>query len=187
MTQSETVEARASSFVGRFAAAARAVDRLLMRLVMAAAATLLVAAACISMWQVITRFAFQDPATWTEVTARALIIWMVYLGLAVAVRTGALMCVEYLYTRCHGRHRAILVCVIAGVTLGVLLVMVVAGYDMAHRVRFQSLAGIVDPVFGERISISWLYAAVPVGAVLSLFGLLGRTIDQLIDATREDG
>ena len=164
---------------GRLARLLFRVDRLLMHAVLVAAAVLLAAAACISLWQVVTRFAFGDPSSWSEVSARVLIIWMVYLGLAVALRTGALMSVEYLYARCRGRRRAALVWVIAAVTFGVLLVMMVAGCGMAYRVRFQSLAGVLNPITGRRASISWLYAAVPVGAVLGLVGLVARTADQL--------
>ena len=74
-------------------------------------------------------------------------------------------------------RRRILVAVIFGLCLGVLLVMVWTGWEMAHRVRFQKIAGVVDPFTGGRISISWLYAALPVGAVLAIVGLTARTVE----------
>lgn len=152
-------------------------DRLLMRTVMIAATALLVLAASVSLWQVITRFALEDPSTWSEVASRSLVIWMVYLGMAVALRTGSLMTVEFLFEISSGVRRRILVAVIFGLCLGVLLVMVWTGWEMAHRVRFQKIAGVVDPFTGGRISISWLYAALPVGAVLAIVGLTARTVE----------
>lgn len=152
-------------------------DRLLMRTVLIVATALLVLAASVSLWQVITRFALEDPSTWSEVASRSLIIWMVYLGMAVALRTGALMTVEFLFEISSGARRKVLIAVITGLCLGVLLVMAWTGWEMAHRVRFQSVAGVVDPIHGQRISIAWLYAALPVGSVLAIVALAARTVD----------
>jgi len=152
-----------------------------MGAVMIVAAALLVLASCISMWQVITRFALEDPSTWSEVASRSLIIWMVYLGVAVAIRKGSLMSVEFLYEISRGTGRKLLLAAISGVSLGVLLVMVWMGWEMAHRVRFQSIAGVLDPINGQRISIAWLYAALPIGAALSVVALLTRTAELFVE------
>lgn len=160
-------------------------DRLLMQAVLVMAATLLSLAACVSMWQVITRFALEDPSTWSEVASRTLIVWMVYLGVAVAVRTGALMTVEFLFEKSRGTGRLVLTAVIAGLSLGVLIVMAWTGWEIAHRVRFQKIAGLVDPFTGARVSISWLYAALPVGAALSIVALVARTAELIARTTGE--
>jgi len=164
----------------------RLIDRLLMRVTMMVAVVLLTTAACISLWQVVTRFVFEEPSTWSEVAARSLIIWMVYLGLAVAFRRGTLMSVEYLYERSRGHARTLLICLIAAVSLGVMLVMGWTGYELAYRVRFQTLAGAINPFTGLGISISWLYASVPVGAALGIVGIAARTAEQ-IGLIRQEG
>jgi TRAP-type C4-dicarboxylate transport system, small permease component len=163
-------------------AALSAFESFLMRWTLRAAMALLVLTCCVSLYQVVTRFIFEEPSTWSEVTARSLNIWMVYLGVAVAFRTGALMAVEFLFNRLHGGARAVLVAVIAGLSLGVLLVMVWFGWDMVGRVRFQMLAGVDNPFTGEGISIALVYAAVPVGAALAIVGLLARAAEQIRDA-----
>ncbi|MCW2244086.1 TRAP transporter small permease [Azospirillum canadense] len=163
-------------------AALSSVESFLMRWTLRAAMALLVLTCCVSLYQVVTRFVFEEPSTWSEVTARSLNIWMVYLGVAVAFRTGALMAVEFLFNRLHGGARAVLVVAIAGLSLGVLLVMAWYGWDMAARVRFQMLAGVDNPFTGEGISIALVYAAVPVGSVLAIVGLLARTVEQVRDA-----
>ena len=162
-----------------------ALDRALTRLVLVLAAALLCLAASVAMWQVVTRFVFEDPSTWSEVICRALIVWMVYLGLALALRAGALMSVEYLFARSRGRGRALLVCLIAGVSLAALLIMLWYGQDMAYRVRFQTIAGVLNPFTGKPVSISWLYASVPVGAALGILAVAARTAEQL-GRRRED-
>ena len=165
-------------------AALSSIESFLMRWTLRAAMALLVLTCCVSLYQVVTRFVFEEPSTWSEVTARSLNIWMVYLGVAVAFRTGALMAVEFLFNRLHGSARVALIVAISGLSLGVLLVMVWYGWDMALRVRFQMLAGVDNPFTGDGISIALVYAAVPVGALLAIVGLLARTAEQVRDALR---
>ncbi len=45
------------------------------------------AMACIVFLQVVLRYVFNEPLSWTDELARILIIWMVYLGLALTART----------------------------------------------------------------------------------------------------
>lgn len=161
------------------------VERAIMRWTLRAAMLLLVLAAGVAFYQVVTRFLFEEPSTWSEVAARSLTIWMVYLGVAVAFRTGALLAVEFLYSRLHGTARLVLTAVIFGLSLGVLLVMVWAGWEMVTRARFQMLAGVENPVTGAGISIAWVYAAVPTGAALAIVGLLARTAEQVREILAE--
>lgn len=168
-------------------AALSAFEKFVMRWTLRAAMTLLVLAACVSLWQVVTRFVFEEPSTWSEVTARSLDIWMVYLGIAVAFRQGALMAVEFVQARLRGNARIALVAMIAGLSLGVLGVMAWFGWVMVDRVRFQMLAGVDNPFTGEGISIAWVYAAVPVGAVLSMVGVAARAAEEITAVRRSGG
>ncbi len=154
-------------------------ERFLMRWTLRAAMALLVLTCFVSFYQVITRFVFEEPSAWSEVAARSLNIWMVYLGVAVAFRTGALMAVDFTLDRLRGRARAVLVAAITGVSLGVLGVMVWFGIAMVSRVRFQSLAGMLNPLTGEEISIGFVYAAIPVGATLAIIAALARAAEQI--------
>ncbi|NYZ12331.1 TRAP transporter small permease [Azospirillum sp. RWY-5-1] len=156
-----------------------AAERFLMRWTLRVAMALLVLTACVSLWQVITRFVFEQPSTWSEVAARSLNIWMVYLGVAVAFRTGALMSVEFLYEKLRGTAKLVLIAVITGLCLGVLLVIAWFGWEMAGRVQFQMLAGVENPLTGEGISIATVYMAIPVGAALAIVGLLARAVEQV--------
>ncbi|WP_168220484.1 TRAP transporter small permease [Azospirillum thermophilum] len=159
-----------------------AFESFLMRWTLRVAMALLVLAAFISLWQVATRFLFEEPSTWSEVAARSLDIWMVYLGVAVAFRTGSLMAVEFLMNRLHGTAKAVLLVAVAGLSLGVLSVMLWYGWEMALRVRFQMLAGVENPFTGEGISIALVYAAVPVGAALAIVGVLARAAEEIATA-----
>ncbi len=143
------------------------------------AAALLVAMACVSFWQVVTRFVFEKPSTWSEVTSRSLQIWMVYLGLVAAFRTGALMSVDLLLRSVPPRARLALTAAIGGLDLGVLGLVVWNGWSMAERVRSQTLAGVDNPFTGGGISIAVVYAAIPVGAALCTIAVLARLAEEL--------
>ena len=64
---------------------------------MAAACAMMAIAASLGMFQIITRFVLERPAEWTEVLIRFSLIWMVFLGIPLAFRQGAMVSVDVLY------------------------------------------------------------------------------------------
>ena len=59
-------------------------DRVLTGLCLYTACLLLATISCLGLWQVIARFVFSQPSTWTEESMRRLLIWMVMLGVVAA-------------------------------------------------------------------------------------------------------
>lgn len=167
--------------LGRARNVVLAVDRALGMVVMALACLALAGAVASGLFQVVARFGFQQPSIWSEVLTRTLIIWSVFLGLSAALRGGALLSVDLLYrTLARTRHLVWLHATITLLTLLFLVIVVVHGWDIVHRVRFQTLAGL-------EISISWAYAAIPVGAFLGILALVANFLDPRrgeIDAQR---
>jgi len=105
------------------------------------------------------------------VLTRTLMIWSVFLGLSAALRGGALLSVDLLYrTVAKTKYLPVLHFSITAVTMLFLLVVVWYGWDVVYRVRFQNLAGLEIP-------ISWAYAAIPVGAMFGVLGLLANYLD----------
>ena len=70
---------------------------------LAVACAMLVAAACLGLYQILARFVFQQPAEWSEVLIRFTLIWMVFMGAPAAFRQGAMVCVDLAHR--HGRPR----------------------------------------------------------------------------------
>ena len=158
----------------------RRVERLVFLVSLGAAMTLMAIMVGVSFYQVITRFVFEQPSTWSEVASRSMNIWMVYLGIVAAFRTGSLMAIEMLVRKLRGTRRLVMLAAVTGVNLGVLGVMFWYGWDMAFRVRFQTLAGVNNPFTGGGISIAWVYAAIPVGALLSMVSVIARAADEVV-------
>ncbi len=144
------------------------------RVVTAAGLTLgclaLAVAACVGLFQVVTRFVLGEPATWSEPLIRVLLIWMAYLGLAAAIRQGSLVSVDLVHRLARGRRRRALDAAIAAATLALLAILAWYGIDLAGRVRFQNLAGLEIPIV-------WAYAAIPTGALVSMLAVLAHFLD----------
>ncbi|GGK29702.1 TRAP transporter small permease [Salinarimonas ramus] len=164
--------------------ALKLVDRAVFHVTLTLAMILLVTMAAVSFYQVTTRFVFEQPSTWSEVTSRSLQIWMVYLGLVAAFRTGSLMAVDMLQRLAPKTLKIVVICAIAGLNLGVLAVMFWYGWSMAERVRFQTLAGVDNPFTGGGISIAIVYTAIPVGAALSIVAVIARFAEEVSRASR---
>lgn len=146
-------------------------DRFLERTSLSAAGLALAVAVSVGLFQVITRFVLHEPAAWSEVTTRTLVIWSVFLGLPAAIRHGSLLSVDILYRKlAQTRH---LIWLRAALAIGIaifLVVLVVSGTSIAQRLRFQQLAGL-------DLSIAYGYAAIPVGCGLALIALIADFVN----------
>ena len=59
-------------------------------------------------WQVISRYVFSSPSSWTEEVARFILIWVSMLGAAYAFRTRAHLGLDLLPKKLMGRSVALL-------------------------------------------------------------------------------
>lgn len=147
------------------------IERFTSSLAMAGACFMLVVASALGMFQIVTRFVLEQPAEWSEILIRLSLIWMVFLGIPVAFRQGAMVSVDVLYRTVPRPMKRVLDWVVALAALALVLVILWWGWDYAVRGRVQSMAGL------ESISMFWGYLALPVGAVFSIFGVIGNLVD----------
>lgn len=147
-----------------------AADRWVTGLSLALACALLVIVSVLGMWQVLARFIFEQPSTWTEEAMRRLLIWMVMFGVVVSFRRGALVSVDLMLRTSRGTWREVVRGVITVSALAFLGVLLWFGIDLVTRVRFQTFASM-------ELSMGWAYGALPVGAALSIVAVLGHHVD----------
>ena len=123
------------------------------------------------LWQVVARFATETPSVWSEALVRTALIWMAFIGLAVALRAGALVSIDI----AHRLSRGLLRSVLEGISLASILLMLGVmfwfGWTMAERVKFQEMAGM-------EVSMAWGYAAIPLGAVFAMLGAVAHFLDR---------
>ncbi|NIC04128.1 TRAP transporter small permease [Billgrantia bachuensis] len=146
-------------------------ERATSRVALAAAVLMLCVSVTTGFYQVLTRFVFDAPSTWSEVVARSSMIWCVFLAAAACFRGGYMMSVEVIYKMIPARRLILLEGAIALGCLVALAVLVYFGTAMTFRVRNQMLSGL-------GISISWVYAAIPIGAGFSVLAVLARLVAQ---------
>ena len=141
------------------------------RIAMLLACLMLAIASGLAVFQVITRFVLEQPAEWTEVLIRFSLIWMVFLGIPMAFRQGAMVSVDALYRAAPTHFKRVLDLVVELAALTLMLLILWWGYDYAVRGRVQTMAGL------ESLSMFWAYVAMPVGAVFSVIAIVANYLD----------
>ena len=147
------------------------VERGTTALATALACAMLLVASSLGLWQIITRFILERPAEWTEVLIRFSLIWMVFLGIPMAFRLGAMVSVDVLYRWSGARMKRFLDAMVALAALVLVAVIIVVGWRYAQRGSVQSVIGLED------VSMFWAYLALPVGGVFSAIAIVGNYLD----------
>jgi len=146
-------------------------DRLTTSLAAALASLAMVIAVGAGAWQVVARFATETPSVWSEALVRTALIWMAFIGVAVALRAGALVSIDVAHRLSRGLLRRTLEAVALAAILSTLGVMFWFGWTMAERVQFQEMAGL-------EVSMAWGYAAIPIGAAFAMVGAIAHFLDR---------
>lgn len=123
--------------------------------------------------QVVARYVFGSPTIWSEELAISLFVWVAMLSVPLGFRRGEHLAIDVLSRRLPPvavKILATLVSVMCVVALGVI------GYYALHLVENadrQVLPGITGGL-GIPAKVSWVYAAVPAGCLISIVFILER-------------
>ena len=147
------------------------IDRVSTTIAALLASLALAVAVFAGLWQVIARFATETPSIWSEALVRTALIWTAFLGVAVALRAGALVSIDVAHRYSSGAVRRALEAGALAAALSMLGIMFWFGWMMAERVQFQEMAGL-------EVSMSWGYAAIPIGAVFAMVGAVAHFLDR---------
>ena len=115
--------------------------------------------------QILSRFAFRIPLVWTEELSRLSMIWMVFLGAALAIRRRGHFVVEFVVQALPaGARRAARAAIL-------LILLVVSGVFLIQGMLFARMG--LDVVSATMdVRMVWSYAAVPVGGLfMALYSL----------------
>ncbi len=140
-----------------------------------AGAALLAAMAVLIVIQVTARYVVGSSLSWSEEISRYLFIWVVMLGTAIGVRDGSHVAVELLLKRLPAPlHGLVTTCFTLCLCL-LAAVMVLYGGILAANVQAQ-----LSPA--TRISMAYVYAAVPVCSLVMLVHLAVQLMRNLTEA-----
>jgi len=135
-----------------------------------AAIVLLMAAMVIDVTiQVLWRYVFQDPPTWTEELARYLFAWEIFLGAGLAFGRKAHIVVDVVFMAVGGIARRVLVVVGDLVVLAFLLVLLWQGVGMVALTADTFSTAL-------HLNIGFVYAALPVGAAVGAVFLVANLV-----------
>ena len=115
--------------------------------------------------QVFSRYALNHSLFWSEELARYLLVWLTFLGAAVAYRRGVHPGIDIVYAKLPPAAKRLTTAVVGLLSLTLFAVMIVFGVQFAHFVRLQ-----ISPALGIP---KWIiFAIIPVsGALLAVHGL----------------
>ena len=146
-------------------------ERLTTGLALVVACAMLAISASLGLFQIIMRFVIEAPAEWTEVLIRFSLIWMVFMGIPMAFRQGAMVSVDVLYRWSPPPIKRVLDFVVSFAALALIAVVIWWGWDYANRGKVQTVIGL------ENVSMFWAYLAMPVGGLFCVLGIIGNLLD----------
>ncbi|KKW67075.1 hypothetical protein AAV94_12100 [Lampropedia cohaerens] len=132
----------------------------LERLAMILAGCTLFALVAITIGGVIMRYFFNSPWHWTEEMSGLLMVWIVFLGMAVAERQESNLTISFLTDAMRPQLAALVNLIMCVLSVALLLYMAWLGWQLAGGAKFR-LTQIL------KVSWYWVYLAVPIGACLT--------------------
>ena len=122
--------------------------------------------------QVLTRFTGLAGIDGIDEVPRYLFVWLVMIGAAAAMHRAEHTRLEYFEQRFGPRGQAVLTVVTNGVGMLLFLSLIRTSFVLVPNAQFQTSAGLGLP-------LGYVYAAVPVGAVLILLPMAWRLVAAL--------
>jgi len=148
------------------------IEKNITNIALIASMMMLTISVTLGFYQVVTRFVFNAPSEWSEVASISLMVWSVFLSTAPAFKAGMMMSVDVVY-RYIPKNKIYFFKLFIGICcLSIISLLIWLGWDLAYRVRFQMVAGL-------KISMSWIYSALPVGCMFALFAIIGNLVRDL--------
>jgi len=111
---------------------------------------------------IISRFIVKVSMPWTEEVARYLMIWAAFIGGSLGLKRGVHVGIVFVVNRIPWNLRRWVSLVAKLSVLFFFIVVILEGFRMTMFVSTQ-----LSPVL--RISMAWVYSALPVGGILLLF------------------
>jgi TRAP-type C4-dicarboxylate transport system permease small subunit len=130
-------------------------------------------------WQVISRYIFAAPSSWTEEVARFLLIWVGVLGAAYAFRTGVHLGLDVLPKKLTGASaRALKLFILAMVLVFAIGVLVIGGSSLVSLTwdlkQYSAVLG---------LPIAFVYSVIPVsGALICFYAIAAAMGEEIVDA-----
>ena len=125
-------------------------------------------------YQVLARYAFNSPPSWTEELARYCQVWIILLTSSICIRKGSHLAVDYLSHRFSPRMNFVIQVFNHLLMLLYICVVLVFGLKLMMVGRFQ-----VSPAL--QINMLFVYIIFPLSGVLMLLEAAIKTVEALVN------
>jgi len=119
----------------------------------------------ITFTQVLCRYLLSYSLPWADELARFSLVWMVFIGMVATLAKGQHVTADVLLERYRGRLRIVMLTLVDLATIVLFSCLLIGGLKLVQMTGTQTMATL-------GISKSWLYAALPIGAVLMVIELI---------------
>ena len=125
------------------------------------------------------RYFLNDALSWTEETSKFLMVWLVFAGAPLALRSGANASIDALPEMLPHRLRQLLFVLVYAIVLCFLCVLIYQGFGFALKAKAQTTAT-------TNISMMYIFISMPIGACL-MFGIaLQLLMEAIVGIVRLD-
>ena len=134
-------------------------------------------------WQVISRYVFASPSSWTEEVARFLMIWVGLLGAAYAFRTRVHLGLDILPQKLTGRSAQILrlFTMMVVVLFSVTVLIIGGGRLVAMTWELRQYSAVLG------LPIAFVYSVIPLAGMLICVYAIAGGIDERVAQTESLG
>ena len=122
--------------------------------------------------QIVSRVIISSSFPWTEEIARFMMIWITFLGAAVAFQYGAHIGVEAFVERLPAKVRSFFIVIAMLICLSFFILLIVFGYQLAIGAFVQTSPAL-------KIPMGYIYYIIPISGLLMSLNLLDVTFKTL--------
>ncbi len=139
---------------------------------------LFVALVIIVFYQVVARYIFSDPPSWTEELARYCQVWIILLTSSICIRKGSHLSVDYFGHKLGLGAKRILDIVMSSLIALYILIVIIFGWKLMVVGQYQ-----LSPAL--QVKMSFVYIIFPLSGILMLLEAVIKTADLIREKKRD--
>jgi TRAP-type C4-dicarboxylate transport system permease small subunit len=137
---------------------------------------LLMVLVAVVFYQVVARYIFNDPPSWTEELARYCQVWIILLTSSICIRKGSHLAVDYFGHRLSGELRRKINIVMNTLIALYILVVTIFGWKLMIVGQYQ-----LSPAL--QVKMSFVYVVFPLSGILMLLEAIIKTTTLIRERT----
>jgi TRAP-type C4-dicarboxylate transport system permease small subunit len=122
--------------------------------------------------QIVTRYILNYPLSWSEELARYLMIWLTFLGTAVAVGKKGHIIIDFVIRYIPKKYQIYDDMVVSLITAMYLVIIIYSSYQI-----MPVIVGSITPTL--QISYVYVYAAIPISSLITILYLVNNVIEDI--------